>query len=272
MLALIDEMANSIDYWVTAAYRANQPEIAQDRSPAMVLRQLMRRLARRWQKRFDGLAQNLGAHYATETARRSDAALRSSLKKAGFTVEFKLTKTVNDILQASIAQNVSLIRSIPQQHMHAVEGAVMRSVQAGRDLSSLVTELRERHDVTRDRATLIARQQVNAATATVTRARQQEMGLTEAEWVHSAGGKHPRPEHVKAGRDHLRYDVTKGAYLEGKWIWPGTEINCRCVSRPVIPGVFYSPKGLVHTAYRGKDDELDAAAGRSAARAGKRAA
>jgi uncharacterized protein with gpF-like domain len=64
--------------------------------------------------------------------------------------------------------------------------------------------------------------------------RQKELGITKAIWVHSGGGKHPRPEHVAfSGKE---YDVEKGAYLEGKWTWPGFEINCRCTSRSVIPG------------------------------------
>ena len=68
--------------------------------------------------------------------------------------------------------------------------------------------------------------------------RQAELGITEAIWVHSGAGKHPRPTHVKAGRDQVRYDITKGWYDPDakQWIWPGTLVNCRCVSKPVIKG------------------------------------
>ena len=47
--ALIGEMNDSLTYWLTAAYLANEPEIAQDESPAAALQRAFARLARRWQ-------------------------------------------------------------------------------------------------------------------------------------------------------------------------------------------------------------------------------
>ena len=51
LLALVDLMQASLVYWLRAAYRANEPELAQDASPTMMLRRIMARLARRWQQR-----------------------------------------------------------------------------------------------------------------------------------------------------------------------------------------------------------------------------
>lgn len=236
MTALIDEMHNSVVYWLGAAYRQNRPEIAQDDSPASILRAIMRKLARRWLKRFSTAAQDLGDYFAKGTSERTDAALKTVLKKAGFTVDWKMTAAQNDIVQATIGAQVGLIKSIPEQYLKNVEGIVLRGVQTGRDIGQITKDLQEQHGVSKRRAAFIARDQSNKATAAMTRARQIEIGVTQAEWVHSGGGRHPRPEHVKAGRDKLRYDVTKGAFLEDVWTWPGHEINCRCVARSVIPG------------------------------------
>ena len=237
MTALIDEMHNSVVYWLGAAYRQNRPEIAQDESPASILRSIMRKLARRWLKRFSAAAQDLGDYFAKATSERSDAALKAVLKKAGFTVDWKMTAAQNDIVQATIGAQVGLIKSIPEQYLKNVEGIVLRGVQTGRDIGQITKDLQEQYGVSKRRAAFIARDQSNKSTAAMTRARQIELGITQAEWVHSGGGRHPRPEHVKAGRDKLRYDVTKGAYLEGVWTWPGHEINCRCVARSVIPAL-----------------------------------
>ncbi len=68
------------------------------------------------------------------------------------------------------------------------------------------------------------------------RARYQELGITEAIWCHSAAGKEPRPSHVKAGKEKLRFDVNKGALIDGEYILPGEKINCRCFAKPVIEG------------------------------------
>lgn len=238
LTALVDEMAKSLLHWIGAAYRANEPAIAADETPAAALRSTIRRLSRQWLRRFDQAADDLAKWFATSAASRSDAALRSILKKGGFTVEFKMTTAARDILQATIAQNVALIKSIPEQYLTSVEGAVMRSVTAGRDLAELTKELQHAHGVSRRRAAHIALDQNNKASAAIARVRQVELGITEAIWVHSGGGKHPRPTHVKAGRERTRYDVKEGWFDPAvkKFIFPGTEPYCRCVSRAVVPG------------------------------------
>lgn len=231
--AAVEEMHRSLIYWISAAYRANPP-VAADESPASAMRGTMRRLGRRWRKRFDDLAPKLAEYFAQSASERVDRVLSGMLRDAGFTVRFKMTAAQNDAYQAVIGENVNLIKSIAAKHLSDVETMVMKSVQTGRDLGTLTKSLQESYGVTKRRAALIARTQNNMATATLTRVRQKEVGITTAKWLHSAGGKHPRHEHVAfSGKT---YDVQKGAFLEGKWTWPGQEINCRCVSVPVVRG------------------------------------
>jgi len=233
--ALLLELHKSVLYHVRAAYRANSPAImALDASPARELRALMRKLGRRWQAKFDALAPKLAEYFTKAAGDRVDAELHRMLRAGGITVRFKMTAAQNDAMQATVGENVGLIKSIGAQHLSAIEGLVMRSVQEGRDLATLSKGLQEQYGVVKKRADLIARSQNNMATATLTRTRQSELGIKQARWLHSAGGKTPRPEHV-AFNGKL-YDIDKGAFLEGKWTWPGREINCRCVSIPIIPG------------------------------------
>lgn len=236
--ALIDEMEASISYWLSASYKANEPRIAQDELPATALKRELRKLGARWRRKFNEAAPKLADYFATSIEKRSSAALRNILKEGGFTVEFRMTPAMQDILRATIQQNVELIRSIPKQYLTQVQGSVMRSVQTGRDLGALAKELQEHHGVTKRRAAFIARSQNNLATASMTRARQVELGITEAVWMHSGAGKHPRPSHVKAGRDKIKYDTSKGWFDPevGKNIFPGELPNCRCVSRAVVKG------------------------------------
>ena len=233
--ALVAAMQASLVYWLRAAYRANEPELAQDASPAMMLRRIIARLARRWQQRFDEAAPVLARHFAEGALTRADGAFQASLEKAGFSVPFRLSREANDALQATIGENVGLIRSIASEHLADVEGAVMRSVQTGRDIGALTDELHERYAITRRRAAFIARDQNSKATATVVRVRQDGLGITEAIWMHSHAARHPRASHVAA--DGKRYEIAKGMFLDGVWTWPGREPNCGCVSRSVIPGL-----------------------------------
>lgn len=232
---LIREMNISVQYWIRARYRANEPEIAQDALPAAALQRAIARLTRRWQKKFDDLAPKLAAYYAQSANARSAQQLRTMLRDQGFTVQFKMTRAARDVMRASISEQVSLIKSIPQKYFTDIQGSVMRSVQSGRDLSSLTKDLQSNYGVSFRRASFIARDQNNKATAAMTRVRQQEIGLEEAEWMHSHGGRHPRPTHL--AMDGKRYDIRKGMYdpAVGKYIFPGEEPNCRCVPRPVLP-------------------------------------
>lgn len=232
--ALIDQMNKSILYWVTAAYRANTPEIAQDASPAVEMQKLMTKLARRWTKAFTDGAKELATHFANKAMGGTDANLKAILKRAGFTVPFKRTAAVNDAYQAVIFENVGLIKSIASEHLSDVQGLVMRSVQAGRDLGPLRDELVERFGVTKKRAALIARDQNNKATATMDRVRMDALGITQAKWRHSGGGVHPRQSHL--GADGKIFDVVKGCLIDGEYIQPGEKINCRCIKSAIIPG------------------------------------
>jgi len=233
---LIKEMHDSVMYWVKASYKANEPEIAQDELPAAALQKVLKKLGRRWEKKFKELGPKLAEYYAKSADMRSRKQLEQMLYDHGMSVKFKMTRPMQDVMKASIEEQVKLISNIPQQYFTQVQGAVMRSVQTGRDLNQLSKDLQSRLKIEKKRAALIARDQNNKMTANFVRVRQQELGIKQAIWVHSLGGKVPRPSHKK--NDGKPYDVEKGWYDpdEGEYIQPGMLINCRCVSRSIIPG------------------------------------
>lgn len=235
--ALIGRMARAVQRAVLATYRRKPPEMAADESPAAALRDTIEALSSEWERRFDEFARSAGRQFAERSAAHADRSFSAGLRKAGFTVKFRMTKAANDVMQATIAEQVGLIKSIPQEYLTDVQGAVMRSVQQGRDLASLAQELEHTYGVTKRRAATIARDQNNKATASMTRVRQQELGITQAVWLHSLGGRRPRPTHL--ANNGKTYDVAEG-WLDpavNKRIWPGELINCRCVSRSIIPGL-----------------------------------
>lgn len=236
---LIDEMDRSILHWISAQWRRSTPETViygSDESPAMELQVAMTKLGKRWLKRFDLLADSLADWFAQAQRDRCQTALASSLRQAGMSVRFKMTPAMRDAFDAVRAENVALIRSVAQSHMTQVETLVMQSVSQGRDLESLTKALQQSAGVTKRRAALIARDQNNKATATMTSVRQRELGITEGIWMHSAGGKHPREKHVKfSGK---KFDLATGHDFGDGFgaVLPGQAINCRCTWRAVIPG------------------------------------
>lgn len=234
LLGLIDEMHASALYWLESTYRNNPPLVAQDALPSAALQKALKKLGRRWQKRFNESSLNLAKYYTKAMAKRSDAQLKSVLKEAGFSVQFKMTRELRDVMNATIAEQVGLIRSIPQKYLHDVQGLVMRAVVQGRDLKELRNELQKRYHITKKRAAFIARDQNNKATAVINRTRQLGLNIQTARWRHSHAGREPRPTHV--ANNGKKYDVKKGWYDPAikKWIWPGTEPNCHCTSESII--------------------------------------
>lgn len=238
--AMIEAMHRSIMRWVLAAYRENEPHtigLAEDAGPADELQKVMRQLKKRWNGNFAEGGRELSKFFAKSAVKRSDAQLKAILKKAGFSVEFQMTRTMRDIAKATVHEGVSLIKSIPEQYLKDVEGAVMRSVQVGRDVGGLAEELGEKFGVAKRRAKFISTDQNNKATAMFNRARLLDVGLDESIWMHSSAAKHPRPTHAKAGRDKVRFKVSEGWYdpAVGRYIQPGELPNCGCTSRPFDP-------------------------------------
>ena len=192
-------------------------------------------VGKQWIARFDEAAPDIAQSYVRSTFKHVDSAFRNSLKSAGWTVNPTPTQRMIDSARLGVTENVSLIRSIPQKYLTKVEQAVFDSFLHGRRLDELTSAIRALHPMTARRAKFIARDQTNKLTAIVTATRQDEVGIMECEWVHSGGGKKPRPDHVKAGADHVHYNVKKGCHLNDGWVLPGELPNCRCVGRPLLP-------------------------------------
>lgn len=241
LLGLIEAMHKDIVRTLTSVFKAH-PRLAADASPAVAAAKAMRRLRRTWQQRFNEGSRSLAAHFADETRKHSDMALQTTLRKAGFSVKFQMTHPMNDAYQAVLHENVGLIRSIPTQHLHDVEGLVMRSVQHGRSLGDLSEQLQDRFGVTKRRAALIARDQNNKATAVMNKIRKLGLGIDKSQWVHTTASKDPRESH-EAMHGEI-FDTAEGCFdsEEGDFVQPGELINCGCVAMGIIPGLDDDPE------------------------------
>ena len=248
MCALIREMAASVEHWLIAERRSDPPLLAADALPGDKMREEVQRLYEKWLKRFEEDAGWMAESFLKGSFKATDSAMRHALREAGWSIEFTMTPAMRDAFEASLAENVGLIKSIPAKYLQEVEGIVMRNYAAGRDLKSMAAEIRARYKVTANRAVLISRDQANKANAVVQRARQIELGITEALWLHSHAGKTPRPTHV--AMNGKRYDVAKGMWDSAvkRWVFPGELIGCRCVQRSVLPWTLAEAVQLPHRA------------------------
>lgn len=237
--AIIEEMANSYEHWLRATYRSNPPRMmALDEIPSRELERQLRQLGIRWEKRFEELAPKLAKFFAQKVHLQCDRRLKAMLREGGVTVRLTMTPALRDVLQATVTENVGLIKSIQSQYHTQVQGLVMRSVTEGRDLHQLTRDLQARFGITEDRAKFIALDQSNKATSVIRRERETSVGIETGLWMHSHAGREPRKTHL--ANDGEPFNLKTGWYDPDpkvrKRIWPGMLVNCRCTWKAVVKG------------------------------------
>lgn len=205
----------------------------------LLVQRTLDRLTKRWTGRFESMEHRIADKFASGAWTATDNGVRASFAKAGFTVKFKPTRAMKDAYAVRVQANVDLIRTIPQEYLKDIKTQVWNAVTAGSDMARLTADIQRVYKVTQHRASFIARDQNNKAKAAFEDARRKELGIEEAIWTHSSAGKEPRTSHVWASQHRVRYKISEG-WLDpavNKHVWPGTEINCRCMSRAIIPGI-----------------------------------
>ncbi len=128
------------------------------------------------------------------------------------------------------AENVSLIKSIPDQFFAQVEREVISGIRAGQRHTRLAETVRERFSVSESRARLIARDQTNKFNGELNRARQEDLGVEHFIW-RTAGDNRVREAHEAL--NGKRFSWAKGANGE----FPGGPVQCRCTAEPDLAGL-----------------------------------
>ena len=254
----VANMTKSYEHWISRRFAkalesnvdaGRLPDVAMDAAPGGSADDLLaelKRLNTYWTKYFLKFSKQVATRAIEGWYTTNAAAWGAKLNRAGFDIEMQLTPSQRLILKTKIPENVSLICSIQQNYHKDIEGIVTRSFLAGRDLYTMANEIKQRGQVSTNRAALIARDQSNKATAQMNSARQRQIGIEWAKWVHSSAGKEPRPEHQRAAKENWFYRVNIGIDFGDKFgfVLPGVAINCRCTSRSIIPALNRMPAGF----------------------------
>lgn len=215
-----------------------EAQIAQDANITSQSRILTNRLARKWKKIFDRKARELAKRMTMQVDKASAVSLKASLKEVsgGLTLKTSaMPAAAVTSLNASVVENVALIKSIPEQYASSVQQAVMRSITTGRGLADLGPELQRIGGITERRAKNIAHDQTAKAYSNINRERMKGLGIKQFEWLHSGGGQHPRPLHEELSGKVFSFDDPPVIdERTGERGFPGQAINCRCVQLPVI--------------------------------------
>lgn len=164
-------------------------------------------------------ASKINLHNANELSKQFGSVLGVNPVTSEFWLPAEIT--------AFTKQNVSLIKSIPQNYFDRIEQTVIRDVQAGKLTKDIEADIKAAYNVSDNKAALIARDQTNKFNGELNRIRQTEVGITQYEWSTSLDER-VRPEHAaREGKIFNWNDPPEGGH-------PGSEINCRCEAIPVF--------------------------------------
>jgi len=110
----------------------------------------------------------------------------------------------------------------------------LRAMAQGDSISDIMKQFDGVVGKRKDHAKFTARNQINNFNSILTKTRAQNLGIQEAEWVTSRDAR-VRKSHK--ARDGKKFDLSKGLYssLDGKTLIPGTDYQCRCTMRLIIP-------------------------------------
>jgi len=178
----------------------------------------------RWSKLVsDNPSKQLVLPFATATELQS---------KNEFNKEAKSLLGINPIMSKTwlpglrnswVTANVGLITSISSQYFTQIEGIIRRGVESGTSTKKIQKELQNRFSVTRNRARLIARDQIGKYYGSMHKERSVDLGITHFRWI-TAGDERVRTEHRLL--DRRRFSWKMGA--DG--LYPGLDIQCRCIA------------------------------------------
>lgn len=154
-------------------------------------------------------------------------------------------KAVQDQLDIARYRNADLIKSVATQFKQEISDTIMQNVYEGQRSTNLITQIKERYNVSQSRAKLIARDQTSKLNGSLVKARAQAVGSKTYIWS-SVGDERTRESHrvlngmlCKMSDDTVYSDdngeTWKSRRSIGAFIGKPTEdYQCRCAMLPVV--------------------------------------
>ena len=149
-----------------------------------------------------------------------------------------------------VSENVRLIKTIPEKMLTKVEEIVHTAARSGLSYKDLSKQLTDSFGVSKRRAVIIARDQINKLSGNLTRVRNLELGIVEYKWSTSKDERVRHSHEVLEGKIcswenvDVYKSVDKNVHNWRKWLQrssisatihhPSQDVLCRCTSIPIL--------------------------------------
>jgi uncharacterized protein with gpF-like domain len=195
---------------------------------------LIESIGNTWQAKFDKMSSILAGKVVKNIKLDEKNKFDKLRKKYPFLLKAgKEELRIANVVQSSLAENVSLIKTIPQEYHNKVLLSVTNTTGVGGNAKQLFDDIMEIGQSTTKRAKFIASDQTMKATTAINRQQSIETGLTKAVWNKSIAGKTHRKSHANA--DGKIFDIADGCLIDGEYILPRYKINCKCSYSLILP-------------------------------------
>jgi hypothetical protein len=235
LIKLTIKMTKDIIANIGNVYKKNENEITKildSKSPVIDIFQEFKIIVNNWQFIYKKYASEYTRVFIDKTDKDVQKQINKSL------IDFRVVefnqqdKNTLYAKQSKIKENIDLIVDIPDKMKKQIQYALNTSIERGRDWKFLKSELLKIGNITNNRAKLIATDQIRKATSVISHCRQAEIGITENRWLYTNISKEPRLSHKHA--NGTIYEINKGCYIDGEYIYPAEKIGCKCTSAPII--------------------------------------
>ena len=140
---------------------------------------------------------------------------------------FRTEPYLASLAEGWVAENTSLIKSLPTKLHPEIEGIIRRGVMNGESVKTLKDKIKARYGVTDYRAKLIAQDQTLKLNSDLTRLRLQSVGVKEYIW-RTVNDSRVRPDHIEREGKTYSWDKPPSGGEH-----PGHEVRCRCFAEPI---------------------------------------
>lgn len=137
------------------------------------------------------------------------------------------------LLQERLAEQVTLIKSLPLDAAKRVHELTLAGIEDGTRAKEIAKEIARSGEVSMNRANLIARTEVARTASALTQARAEHIGSEGYIWRTSKDSD-VRHSHKEMEGKYVRWD-TPPKLSDGTVTHAGQIYNCRCYPEPVIP-------------------------------------
>lgn len=135
------------------------------------------------------------------------------------------------LIESFTADNVALIKSIPQKYFTDVEKTVVHAMREGLRWEEVAKDLDDRFEVAEGHAKLVARDQVGKFLGETNEARQADLGIESFIW-RTVRDNRVRDSHAELEGEEFRWNDPP--IVDGEPTIPSQAVNCRCEAEPVL--------------------------------------